>query len=465
MPNTSRNFSSPQNHEKTCISQCLNVLVIDDEKNIRTALTVCLETEKCRVTAVGTSSTALKACEDDSFDVAFLDLKLGQADGLNLLPDLLNRSPHLLVIIITAYATFETAVKAIKLGAWDYLPKPFTPDQIRHLLNKAEEKIQACRKIANLENQLKETFPEADFETNSLCMRKAMEITRQAASSQAAVMFRGESGTGKSLLARLLHTHSSRANRQFVTVNCPILQENLLASELFGHAKGAFTGAVRDQPGKVEAADGGTLFLDEIGEVPISLQAQLLRFLQEKQYERIGENRVRRADTRIVCATNRNLEEDVKNGRFREDLFFRVNVVEVMIPPLRERREDILSLARRFLEFFAKGLSRPIPEFSKPTEALLLSYSWPGNIRELRNVIERALIVCQNRIIEPQAFPEKIGIPGKITPEIGMDLSLDELERAHIERIMSRVKNLEEAASILGIDSSTLWRKRKKFEI
>jgi NtrC-family two-component system response regulator AlgB len=257
---------------------------------------------------------------------------------------------------------------------------------------------------------------------------------------------------------------SPRRDRPFAVVSCPSLTEELLASELFGHAKGAFTGAVRDQEGRVEAAEGGTLFLDEIGEIPAALQAKLLRFLQDKQFERVGETRTRLADVRIAAATNRNLEESVRTGQFREDLLFRLNVVEVTVPPLRDRREEILPLAKKFLTFFARAARKPAPELSRDAEQMLLAYPWPGNVRELRNAIERAVILSAGQLLAPEAFPERIVQHTRPVPEVGGDFTVDAVEREHILRVLARTRTQEEAARILGVDASTLWRKRKKYE-
>jgi NtrC-family two-component system response regulator AlgB len=266
------------------------------------------------------------------------------------------------------------------------------------------------------------------------------------------------------VLARVLHARSARSARPFVVVNCPTLSDELLASELFGHARGAFTGAVRDQPGKVEAADGGTLFLDEIGEISGGLQAKLLRFLQDKQFERVGETATRTADVRILAATNRDLEADIQSGRFREDLLYRLNVIEMRLPPLRERREDIVPLAERFLGFFARSARRPLPELSPAAREALVAYPWPGNVRELRNAIERALILWPAAVIEPAAFPERIAAQAPSSVQLGCEFTLEEIEREHILRVLSHSPTLEDAARVLGIDSSTLWRKRKKYE-
>ena len=443
-----------------------SVLIVDDEKNIRHTLRVCLETMETTVVEAGSATAALDAMGRSAFDLVFLDLRLGQESGLDLIPQLLAENPNLIIVMVTAYATIETAVEAIRRGAWDYLPKPFTPAQIGHLVEKAKAQRATSAKLVGLEDRLQSEAPEIDLDSGAPAMRAVLEIVNRAAQADVSVLFRGPSGTGKGVLARAMHFESKRRDRPFVTINCPTLTEDLLASELFGHIRGAFTGAVRDQPGRVEAAEGGTLFLDEIGELPASLQAKLLRFLQEHQFERLGETRTRKADVRVVAATNRDLEEDVKTGRFREDLFFRLNVIEVSVPTLRERREDIIPLAHRFLAFFARAVGRTLPSFSPAAEAALASYAWPGNVRELRNAIERAVILWPSSIIEPQAFPERIAESAGRGPvlAVGGDVSVEELERAHISAVVARCRTMEEAAEILGIDVSTLWRKRKRYE-
>jgi len=441
-----------------------HVLVIDDEKNIRTTLQVCLQGIGCSVATATSGETALSVVEREQVDIAFLDLKLGTDSGMELLPRLLAAQPELSVIIVTAYATFDTAVEAIRRGAVNYLPKPFTPPQIRHAVESVLERRAMVRKLIGLESILSEEVPEADLETASPPMRAAIDVVTQAAMADAPVLFRGESGTGKGILARALHARSARSLGPFMVVNCPTLSEDLLASELFGHARGAFTGAVRDQAGRVEVAQGGTLFLDEIGEISGALQAKLLRFIEAKKFERVGESKTRSADVRLVAATNRDLEADVRDGRFREDLLFRLNVVEVSVPPLRERGEDILRLARGFLAFFARAAARPPPELTAEAQAALLAYGWPGNVRELRNAMERAIILWPAPVLGPEALPARIAPQSGNRPRLGGDFTLEDIESDHIRQVVSRSATQEEAARILGIDPSTLWRKRKKHE-
>jgi NtrC-family two-component system response regulator AlgB len=442
----------------------LRVLVIDDEPNIRDTLALCIHGTGARVDKAGSSAAALEALRLAPYDLAFCDLRLGTESGLDLVPRMLAERPGLDVVVITAFATFDTAVEAIRRGARDYLPKPFTPAQIRHLLAAARERRATASRLDDLEARLAEAAPDVDLSSSSARVRAALETLMRAAPHDVAVLLRGESGTGKGVLARALHTASPRRERPFAVVNCPTLSEELLASELFGHARGSFTGATRDQPGRIEAAEGGTVFLDEIGEITPSLQAKLLRFLQEKRFERIGENRTRVADVRVVSATNRDLDVAVKAGAFREDLLYRLNVVEVTVPPLRERTEDILPMARRFVAFFAQQARRPPPELSPASERMLVAWPWPGNVRELRNAVERAVILSPGQVLEPESFPERMAGQGRQVPALGGDFTVEELEREHILRVLARAATQDEAARILGLDASTLWRKRKKYE-
>jgi NtrC-family two-component system response regulator AlgB len=445
------------------MNDSFRVLIIDDEKNIRSTLALCLQGLGCLTAEAATPEAALASLKRQPFDVVFLDLRLGTGNGLDLLPKIQEECPASAVVMITAYATFDTAVQAIQRGAKDYLPKPFTPAQIEHVMSRLRKDRELQRKVLELEARLIDTTPEIELDTRSSRMKGALETARKSAASDATVLLRGENGTGKGVLARAIHEMSVRKKRDFVVVNCPSLSEELLTSELFGHVQGAFTGAVRDRAGRIETAESGTLFLDEIGDIPLQLQAKLLRFLQDKAFERVGESTTRTADVRVVAATNRDLDAAVKEGRFREDLLFRLNVIEITLPPLRDRADDILPLTRRFLSFFARQAGRPTPTLSKASEELLLGYPWPGNVRELRNAIERALILWPAQVLEPAAFPERIVGRSEKGPWLGGDYTVEEIEREHIERVIERTPNLEEASRVLGIDSSTLWRKRKRY--
>jgi NtrC-family two-component system response regulator AlgB len=446
------------------VPEALHALVVDDEPNIRATLAMCLESLGCRVHSAAGAREALVAADTTAFDIAFVDVRLGSADGMNVLADLLQRSPRLAVVMITAYASIESAVQAIKAGAADYLPKPFTPAQIRHVVDHLRQRSRLENQVRDLQGRLAEGVPQVLLDSAAPSMRTVMDTLAQAATSDASILLRGESGTGKGVLARFVHARSARADARFVTVNCPTLTDELLASELFGHARGAFTGAVRDQPGKVEEASGGTLFLDEVAEISAALQSKLLRFSQDREFERVGETRTRRADVRIVAATNRDLEADVSAGRFRLDLLYRLNVIEVRVPSLRERREDLLALAGHFVEFFARDLGRPVPRLTPDAHALLSAYGWPGNVRELRNEIERAIVLTPGDELTPQSFSERVRGADAPIPSVGGPFRLEDIEREHIMRVLAGAPTREEAARVLGIDPSTLWRRLRRYE-
>jgi NtrC-family two-component system response regulator AlgB len=445
----------------------MNLLVIDDDPALRKSLRLALEAMGNRVAEAADGSHAEELLGHRQFDVAFLDLRLGRERGLDLLPALLRLAPGLAVVVVTAYATIETAVEAMRGGAFDYLPKPFTPNQIRLVLDRVARLRRLQSHVEDLEEQVRSVVPEADLQTDEPVMRQALDISFKAAPSDVTVLLRGESGTGKGVLARAIHARSQRSAGPFVTVHCPSLSAELLESELFGHVKGAFTGAVQDTQGKVAAAEGGTLFLDEIGEMPLALQPKLLRLLQEKRYERLGETRTRAGDVRILAATNADLAGAVARGAFREDLLYRLNVIEVEMPPLRQRRRDILPLAEHLLQFFARhsasGARTRDLSFSAEARDAILHYPWPGNLRELRNAIERGVILCSGSEITPADLPAQIGTgPPASGVEVGARVTLKELEAEHIRRVLLSTSTLEEAATVLGIDPSTLWRKRHK---
>jgi NtrC-family two-component system response regulator AlgB len=439
-----------------------HLLVIDDEASLRRTLRTALESMGHRVAEALDGEQALAALRRQRFDLALLDLKLGKEQGLDLLPELLRAAPGLPVVIITAHASLDSAIDALRKGAFDYLPKPFTPNQLRVAIDRAALVRGLRSRVAALEEQVGQLAPDVGLDTDEPAVRKVLEVAFQVAPTDATVLLRGESGTGKGVLARAIHTRSKRAGHSFVMVHCPSLSAELLESDLFGHVKGAFTGAVQDKAGKVDAADGGTLFLDEVGDLPLALQPKLLRLIQDKEYERVGDPTPRAADVRIVAATNRDLEAEVRAGRFREDLFYRLNVIEVTVPPLRGRRKDLLPLARHLLGFFAKQAGKPVAGFTLEAEAAMAAYPWPGNVRELRNAVERGVILTADTLVGLEHLPGQLTAAAAARVELGGPVTLEQLEGEHIRRVVAAAPSLDEAAKTLGIDPSTLYRKRKK---
>jgi two-component system, NtrC family, response regulator AlgB len=441
----------------------MKALIIDDEASLRRTLATALEAMGHGTAEARDAAQALERVGNGFFDVAFLDLRLGKDQGLDLLPEIVRLAPELCVVVITAFATIPTAVEAMRRGAFDYLPKPFTPDQLRLVLERVARDRRLQSHVADLEAQVRSTVPEADLQTQEPVMQQALDLALKAAASDATMLLRGESGTGKGVLARAIHAHSRRADGPFVTVPCPSLSAELLESELFGHVHGAFTGAVRDTQGKVAVAEGGTLFLDEVGDLPPALQPKLLRLLQEKRFERVGETQTRVSDVRILAATNRNLEADTAAGKFREDLLYRLNVIEITLPPLRQRRADILPLAEHLLGFFARQAGKPLTGFTTEARTAFVSYSWPGNVRELRNAVERGAILGSGPIVGLADLPVQIGLPARHGVEVGSHVTLEQLEAEHLRRVLASTATIDEAAEVLGIDPSTLYRKRKRY--
>ncbi|HTB22439.1 MAG TPA: sigma-54 dependent transcriptional regulator [bacterium] len=443
----------------------LRVLLVDDDLNIRKLLALSLAEMGCEVEPVDGVAAALKQIQAGGLDLVLTDLRLGHRSGLDLLAAAPSHGEAPLFVVMTAYASFDNAVEAVKAGAFDYLAKPFGNAQLEHLLAKVRTVVELRR-----ENRyLRERRGRPDFFAGMLspAVRRLEDFVRKVSPVDETVLLVGESGTGKTELARVIHTRSPRAQGPFVTVFCSTLAEGVLESELFGHARGAFTGAVSERAGKFETAQGGTLFLDEIGELSSSAQARLLRFLQDKVIERVGSNQPVPVDTRIIAATNRNLTEAVAEGRFREDLYYRLNILECSLVALRHRLEDIPVLARRFLEeaSLGRGRARPL-KLSPQAEALVAAYDWPGNLRELRNVCERLALLCDKEAAGPEDLPESLLASPRKASTLGSPLaprSLEELERGHIEAVLLQEPNQERAAQILGITTVTLWRKRKQY--
>jgi len=461
--------------EKTAIQQImtppdpkksvrLSILIVDDEINIRKTLSYCLADEEHTVIAVSNPADAVEEAKRRSFDMAFVDLKLGEEDGMKLIPVLLSDSPWTKVVVITAHATIESAVEAMRRGAVDYIAKPFTPDQVRLVTRRIGRFLELETEIATLKGDIHRLGPEAQLESKNAGMKRVIETARKAASSDAIVLLQGESGTGKSIFAGAIHHWSPRAARSMGVVSCPAMPHDLLESELFGHTKGAFTGAVRDNPGRIAACEGGTILLDEIGDMPLSLQAKLLRFIQDKEYERLGEATPRKADVRIIAATNVDLEKRVAAGHFREDLFYRLNVITLTVPLLRDRPEDIMPLATEFLAYFCRANHKAILGFTDEAEQSMMNYAWPGNVRELRNAVERAVILGIGERIGKNDLPDNMA-PAAEIPIIGDRVPLSTIEELHIRRVMANSASLQEAADVLGIDQATLWRRRKTYGI
>ena len=449
----------------------MNVLIVDDERNIARTLAMTLESDGHGVTVAENGASALRHAQKAGFDLVFLDLRLGQEDGLEVLARLRGVDPGLPVVLITAYASVPTAVEAMRRGAADYLPKPFTPDQVRLVAERVTRNRALERRVAELELAAAQS-PEVDLGSREPAVQRLLEVAFRAAASQASLLLLGENGTGKSVLARALHARSPRAAGAFVTVSCPSLSRELLESDLFGHVRGAFTGATGDTLGKVAAAAGGTLYLDEIGELPPEIQPKLLRLLQEREYERVGETQTRRADVRVIASTNRDLARAVADGAFREDLLYRLNTITLTLPSLRERPADLMPLAEAHLRFFAAQLSRPVQGFSAAAQRAMRAYAWPGNLRELRNAVERAVILGTGGEVDAFDLPDAVRLAGDgmgatagtDAVQLGGRVTLAEIEDEHLRRVLARTARLDEAATILGIDPATLYRKRRRME-
>jgi DNA-binding NtrC family response regulator len=442
-----------------------HILVVDDEKIMRDSLCAWLEEDGFRVQSLDNGRDALEVVRHEVFDAILVDLKLPDMDGLEILKASKSYQPNTPVMIITAYASVDTAIKAMKEGAYDYITKPFNPEEVSLTLHNLIRHQALQRENIYLKLKLEQRYDYRNIISKSHKMERIFELIQTIADTRSTVLIRGESGTGKELIARAIHYESNRAHHPFISVSCAALVDSILESELFGHERGAFTDAKTRKRGKFELADRGTLFLDEIGDISPKLQLSLLRVLQEREFHRVGGEDPIRVDVRVIAATNRNLEEAVREGKFREDLYYRLNVISIHVPPLRERKEDIPLLVEHFIEKVNIESGKRVEGISEEALQILLEHDWPGNVRELENVIERAVIINKGGVILPRDLP-----PQLMRSHQGEEVSpssqktLQEVERIHILRVLNENDwNILRSAKILGIDRSTLYAKIKRF--
>lgn len=448
------------------------ILIIDDEPLMRISIADAMIAEGYDVKALESGREGIDFIRKTNYDIIITDMKLPEVDGMEILKTALKHSPRSKVIMITAYGSVDTAVEAMKQGAYDYITKPFSMDELLIIVRRLMEFRELECENLRLKNKIDEKYAYGGIVANSSKMQEVLEKVRVVAETASTVLITGENGTGKELIANALHYNSSRKDNPFIKVSCAALPETLLEAELFGYEKGAFTGALKQKKGRFELAHTGTLFLDEIGEMSPGIQVKLLRVLQERQFERLGGTETLNVDVRIICATQRDLKKEVKQGIFREDLYYRLNVVPIHIPPLRERREDILLIAAGFLKKFAEKNNKPIDGISTEAEGMLLNYSFPGNVRELEHAIERAVILGGGRKIKPADMPEDIrnfykeGLKTaiKISCSESLAKAIGEFEREYILRALEETKGSKTlAAERLGISRKTLWEKCKNY--
>lgn len=441
-----------------------SILIVDDEQIVRDSLKHWFEEEGYFVETAEDGESALKFFDKDKYDLLLVDMKMPGMSGLDLLTKIKEYDEDAIVILITAFASVPTAIKALKDGAYDYITKPIDPDELSHIVEKALSQKQLKKENIRLKENIDEIIKPDNLIGESAEMKKIFSLINTVAQTDTTVMIRGESGTGKELVAKAIHINSKRKYFPIVTVNCGALAESLLESELFGHEKGAFTGAHYKRKGKFEMANGGTIFLDEIGTVSPKMQVELLRVIESKQFTRVGGNEVIKSDFRVIAATNEPLEDLVKEGKFREDLYYRLNVFTIFIPPLRERIDDIPVLAHYFLEKFTTAMNKKISGISNEAMEVMMKYNWPGNVRELENAIERAVVVAKSDRIKVEDLPFQIN--NNIYSYDSEDKSLASIEKKHIQYILKENNwNISKSAEILGIDRVTLYNKINKYGI
>ena len=448
------------------MNEHIKILVVDDETPSREALGLLLKSAGFEITGAATGHEAFELLTAGSFDIVITDLFLPDLNGIDILKRVKALSPAMEVILITGHASAETAVRAMKEGAFDYITKPLNLDELRMIIDKALEKRRLLSENVYLKKQLRDKFEFANIIGSSPAMQKVFNRMKRIIKTDSTVLVMGESGTGKEIVAKAIHFNGHRKDKPFIAVHCGAIPESLLESELFGHMKGSFTGAVRDKIGKFEAADQGTIFLDEIGTMPMHLQTKLLRVLQEQEVERIGSNRPIKLDVRVISATNQNLEEEVKGGNFRDDLFYRLNVIPLNLPPLRERREDILSLVKHFLQKNCKEMKRPMMTLTKEVFEALELYHWPGNVRELENIVERTVALTEGNQITLDDLPSAIRMEASTrVVERGVDLvkTVNEIEKKMIAEALALTNGVKaRAAAMLNLNRTTLVEKMRR---
>ena len=444
------------------------ILVVDDEESLLQVLSFTLKKENYEVATASDGLQALNLLGKSPFDLVIADLRMPQMSGLELLSKVRELDPQLSFIVLTAFASLDTAIEALKMGANDYLTKPFKVEEVKLAVERAIERRRLTQENRELKRRIKKDFDFSDFIGNSQKAIELKETARKIALTESTVLIYGESGTGKELIARAIHNCSRRFSGPFVSINCAALPENLLESELFGHIKGSFTGAVKDKEGLFKVADKGTFFLDEVGETTLSIQVKLLRVLEEREITPVGGTKPIPVDVRLIAATNADLEAMVKTGRFRSDLFYRLNVIPLYIPPLRERKEDIELLTNAFLQRYAQATGK-VKSLSPEALQLMLDYSWPGNVRELENVLERAVVLAKGKEIKPNELPEGLRNPPPpqlVRKETSALPTMETVEKAYIYWVLKETKwQKSRASEILGIDPSTLYRKIERYNL
>jgi DNA-binding NtrC family response regulator len=450
-----------------------DVLLVDDDKSVRLTLSTFLKKMGYKVDEAVNGKEAIDKLKSQCYDLMITDLKMKPVDGIEVLRTAKGINPLTEVVVLTGYGTVESGVEAMKLGAYDYITKPPDLDEFRILVSKALERKELFTKVEWLQGELEKKYRFENIVGKSKEMLDVLTLVSKVAPTDSTVLISGESGTGKELVARALHQNSRRKNRPFIVINCGALPENLQESELFGHVRGAFTGAIRDKRGLFQEANGGTLFLDEVGEMAPSAQVKLLRFLQDGEIRRVGDNEPIHVDVRLLAATNQDLSKAIKEDRFREDLYYRLNVIPIDIPPLRERRDDIPLLVDYFLKQFTSRVKKKIASVSPPAMTLLSTYDWSGNVRELENVLERAIILANHNLIMPEDLPPYIYAGANhATPDSAAlqeetaDQPLEQVEKRHILQTLEKYEwNQKQASEALGISTTTLWRKLKTYGI